>query len=248
VVKQKPAISYSWSVLSPWHGRFLRLQAPMIPEENVHVLPNGYEPSLYPRELAQKDRMDPRFIYSSSPDRGLIHLLDAWPKIKREIPGATLSVGYGADNWCAMNLPSHFAQGDIAARILEGLKQEGITSEGLMGQRDLSSLQLKSQLCLYPANTMQATETGCISLIESSAAGLPAITTNCDCLGDEFTGVHEILPLPIEVTEYADRVIEFSKDPKRRKKIREQGFEFVKGRSWRDLSKRWIDLFHTLQR
>lgn len=56
------------------------------------VVPHGYDPSdIYPGNKIPK-----QCLYASSPDRGLMTLLQAWPAVYEAHPDATLKVTYGA--------------------------------------------------------------------------------------------------------------------------------------------------------
>ena len=131
----------------------------------------------------------------------------------------------------------------MCLRILEGMKQEGVIDNGRTPQKELADIQMRSGICLYPADTVQPTETGCITLIEASAAYTPAVTTNADCLEDEFSEVHEIVPLPLDHDEYVDRIVELSTNQDRYKELQEKGREFAKTRDWNVLAQRWIQTF-----
>ena len=58
-------------------------------------VPNGVDPTLFPIEAVKPPKDRPLWVgHWSSPDRGLVHLLDAWPAIHRAVPAARLRVYY----------------------------------------------------------------------------------------------------------------------------------------------------------
>jgi glycosyltransferase involved in cell wall biosynthesis len=231
--------SFVLTGLSPWHVEFLKQQLPKeLAGIRTAVVPNGCELSLYPRSFAMHPLRDGGLsaVYSSSPDRGLVHVLEAWPLVREGLRGAPceLRVAYDALSWArGASAWSHMREGDVARRVVQGMAQPGVRDLGRLPQSALATWQLRSEMCVYPCDTMQPTETGCVTLIEAAAAGLPIVTTDCDCIGEEFGSVAEVMPLPVGPNELAGRVLELWWDEPRRRQMRAAGREFAEGRSWR---------------
>jgi glycosyltransferase involved in cell wall biosynthesis/tetratricopeptide (TPR) repeat protein len=179
--------------LTHWHARHLnRLYG--IPMENLLVIPNGIELDLFPREVALADRSaghDPRFIYSSSPDRGLENLLHLWPSIRELFPGATLDIFYG---W---NIIDKLITGPNAnpylkmfkeniMYMIQALEPHGVTAHGRVPQSELAQHMLNVDVWAYPTDFM---ETFCITALEMQAAGVIPIVS-------ELAGLTETVPNP----------------------------------------------------
>lgn len=234
-----------WTVLSSWAGRFLETQVP-IGRDDWRVMPNGVDLSGYPTRPPSK-RTGTVFHYSSSPDRGLHHLLRIWPRIRAMRRGAELHVAYGVEGF--MNaLLGHNMQAEVALRVRNGLRGEGVVYRGKMGQGDLALLQRASTAWIYPCDTMQPTETGCITAVEAGAAGAPMITTDCDCLGEEYGHCAEILGLPFEDNEWVETIERILGDPTTYRDMQERGRTMAEGRSWGRLAPRWLEMFEELRR
>lgn len=149
--------------LSPWHQRFLEHQVG--PGHRFAVLPNcaaAYDVD-EPADKGRPKRYDDtvEMLYASSPDRGLSHLLNAWPRIRRAWPAAQLHVIYGAHDWAEENKWSHNVPGEMSLDILEGLALDGVHDHGRVGQRVAAELHARSDLLAYPFDPLQNTETGC---------------------------------------------------------------------------------------
>lgn len=235
--------------LSPWHAGYLESRG--FPDP-IHVLPNCVDLEHYPRPdvsvqgSERRRTRNRRFFYSSSPDRGLVHLLLAWPKILKAWPDAELMVGYGVEKWTERALWSHFRWGEMAALIRDGMNQKGITDIGKVAPKLLADIQRSSVACPYPCDTIQPTETGCITALEAMASGTPLVTTDCDCLGEEFGDVARIVPLPWDEDRYVDALIETVENPTVYADMAEKGRTFVEeGRQWNQVAPRWIELFET---
>ncbi len=233
------------AALSPWHKEFLLHQGLEMDDEEVVVLPNGVDITKYPKEINYRMEFgdSPSFVYSSSPDRGLWHILEIWPQLKEDFPGATLKVGYGAMNWINHNKWSHGRAGEMAVEIERLVKQPGVTDIGKIGQSELAELQLESDAWLYPLDAMSATESGCITAIENAAAGNPIITTNCDCMAGEFGRVGRIVNMPFDADEYYRAVKDVLTDPEYYTQLAVKGRKFAEGRDWPLIAAKWVDLF-----
>ncbi len=232
------------AALSPWHREFLMHQGLELDEDEVVVFPNGVDISRYPDlDYGRKFTDDPKFVYSSSPDRGLWGVLQIWPMIRKDFPKATLKVGYGAQKWIDFNKWSHGRQGEMAVEIERLLKQPGVEDIGKIGQDELSKLQIESDAWLYPLDAMNATESGCITAVENAAAGNPIITTDCDCMPTEFGKIGRIVEMPFNPEEYYKAVKDVLTDETYYTTLQRRGREFAEGRDWSIIAQNWLDLF-----
>lgn len=230
--------------LSDWHVGYMASHGF---EGPFYVLPNCVDLEHYPWRERKGLPRNMRFFYSSSPDRGLWHLLKLWPHIRRLWPDSTLSVGYGVGRYLAREIWSHRRQGEMAVEIANLMRYEGVTDLGKVSQRELAKIQRNSTMLAYPCDTIQPTETGCITVIEAMAAGCPVVTTNCDCLEDEFGSVAAIVPLPFEANEYLETIATVHQDKQLYTTMANNGRAFAETRQWKDIAPRWLALFEELQ-
>jgi glycosyltransferase involved in cell wall biosynthesis len=241
------AEKYSTGVvaLSEWAKEFLIHSGLSMSGDKMYVRPNGVNMTDYPlREAARgtSHQGTLSLVYSSSPDRGLWHLLRMWPKVRKEFQWSTLYVAYGVDKYVEYHKWLHNRLGQMSVDIAEGMKQPGIVDVGKIGQKELAKLQMKSNLWVYPADTIQATETGCITAIENMAAGNPCVMTDADCLKLEFGEVASISPLPFDQDDFLTKMDEASM-PGTSGKMANAGREFALSRDWSKIAPTWIDLF-----
>ncbi len=237
------------AALSPWHKGFMISSGLAMRQGDDHVVvfPNGVDISRYPKREVEKKydyrtpEMSPKFVYSSSPDRALWQLLQSWPYIRKSFPGATLKVGYGVKNWTDKLKWAHNRQGEQALQIEELMKQDGIKDIGKVGQGDLSKMQIEATAWLYPLDAIQATESGCITAVENAAAGNPIITTDCDCMPEEFGGIGVINELPFDAEGFAESVEYVLAKPSLVQELRMEGREFAEGRHWSLIAQQWTN-------
>lgn len=253
--EQEAAMEHSTGIvaLSPWARDFLVSSG--LEHDNLYVRPNGVDISMYPFEKAFNKPKKPSFVYSSSPDRGLAHLLKIWPHIRKRMPDANLYVAYGAEKFVSNLRWAHSRVGEMCLDIIDGMKQEGVIDLGKIGQKQLAELQLNAHGWLYPADTIQATETGCITAIENMAAGNVCITSDADCLEDEFGQSFmggttkkseyrppaQIEPLPVDYERWAELAVALIDN--HQMLFQNAGRAFAEKRDWSKIAPTWIDLF-----
>lgn len=208
----------------------------------LHVRPNGVNISDYPLDKAMKRHRNVSFVYSSSPDRGLWHLLKMWPKIRKEYKKANLYVAYGVSKYTDQIKWAHSRVGEMSLEIEQLMKQPGVVDVGKIGQKQLAELQLKATAWLYPADTIQATETGCITAIENMAAGNPCLISDADCLEEEFHKVAHVNRLPFAEEEWLNAVFRVLNTDDH-KSYRKRGRELAESRDWSKIAPTWIELF-----
>ena len=101
----------------------------------------------------------PRFIYSSSPDRGLDTLLYLWQFIRREFPQATLHVLYGFNNWNkAIDQRNNEQEKKWRDQIMKDMGQPGVHYYGRVDQNTVAKMYQSADIWFYPT---RFTETHC---------------------------------------------------------------------------------------
>ncbi len=118
-------------VLSDWHKSFFLNHHKQVPRDKVVVSRDGVDISRFSHDVKRERG---RMIYSSSPDRGLDVLLHALPRIRKEVPDASVHVFYGFENWekaCAMR--GNKAELAWMGRIKASLDDPGVVYHGRGG-------------------------------------------------------------------------------------------------------------------
>lgn len=158
--------------LSNWHKSYF-CEHHGIDPGRVSITRNGLDMSRFMLYSHERDRY--RFIYSSSPDRGLDVLLDLWPEIRKAEPRANLRVFYGFDNWEKM-IERNGSTDQIRFRdeIKSKLNQPGVTVFGRVDQYRLAQEMSMAGIWAYPAHFW---ETFCITALEAQASGLAIVTS-----------------------------------------------------------------------
>jgi glycosyltransferase involved in cell wall biosynthesis len=172
--------------LTQWHANHLRRLYPDVRAKNIMVIPNGVDVARYTNwDITQKDPN--KFIWSSSPDRGIEVVMDMWPDIKTLVPDAHLDVYYGwtmIDKIVGVQENTFLEQfKNNTMREVERLNNEvgGINWFDRVDKKTLADQQMKANMWLYPTHFL---ETFCITAIEAQLAGAIPLVSNKGALSE----------------------------------------------------------------
>lgn len=188
-------------------------------------------------------RNNKRIIYTSSYDRGLQHLLEMWPDIRKAVPDAELEVFYGwqlFDKFYKDNPSSMMWK----AKIVELLGQEGIMKHGRLPQPELAKEMETCGIWAYPTHFG---EINCISAIKAQAYG-------CEPVVISYAALQETVQYGRKVNgdiydqetkdEYKKQLIDVLQNPMSDEKRKEMSKWATEKYSWDKLAKDWGDEFN----
>lgn len=169
--------------------------------------------------------------YFSAYYRGLECLLDMWPKIREQVPDATLDVYYGWESWTALEGENEFYH-KMEAKFAE-LKDHGVTVHGRVSHEELAVAMKEIQVWAYPT---QFTEIHCITALKAQEAGCYPVVTNVAALNETVQCGTKIRTKRIYSDEYQQEkfikaVVEALKEGKTGKP--------VPNVDWKDVAKQW---------
>lgn len=180
---QWPARAADWDLAvvgSEYHADLIRGRLSDLP---VHVLSPGVD--VVPDSGARRDR----FLYASSPDRGLHRLLAMWPAIWSRF-GLPLSIGYDVRAVLARRGRSTSALGDRLRDLAARLDQPGVIVHGALADAQLEALRQRSLALLYPLDpVLPHSELLSLTVLEACAAGCPPILSPVDAFPSEYADV-----------------------------------------------------------
>lgn len=174
--------------MSDWHKGHLRDLYPFLRDAQVDVVPNGIDLSRFglsdtsvgtPNGLLKDGppkRHHARFVYTSSPDRGLATLLRMWPHIRKVEPLAELHIFYGWESFLRAAEQGMYDLYRLKDMLVQLGQQPGIHWRGRVNQQVLAKELLAADIWAYPTSFL---ETFCITALEAMAANLKIITSSC---------------------------------------------------------------------
>ena len=147
----------------------------------VVVVPNGIASTGTPCDGANDPSV---FVYGSAPNRGLDHVLRAWPRIRNATHGADdarLEVYYGFTDAVVTQLTKTMGaasfsrwHADVMRLLDDGVRHHGVTYRGSVDHAALANAFSRAGFLLYPTNFP---ETGCITLLKAMACGVLPVTS-----------------------------------------------------------------------
>lgn len=189
-----------------------------------------------------RTRSPHRIIYTSSPDRGLEHLLKIWPEIRKAVPDAELEVFYG------FQLFDKFHQGNPASkawkeRIVKLLGQEGISKHGRLPQHELEQEMRVCGIWAYPAHFE---EINCISALKAQAFGCVPIVTSYAALETSVQfGIKIDCDILLEEGRdlFKEHLIWLLQHPEWQEEIRKPMMEWGSSITWDKVAAQWKNEF-----
>lgn len=173
--------------VSNWHKQAMH-DRHGVPLDKMIVAHNPLVKSLYTGPAPARNPH--AFVYSSSPDRGLIRLLEIWPKIQKRWPDATLDIFYG---WKGC---TKLAAGGNAAWVqrFESMRkaydklrfQPGVRDHGMQSPEMLAHVQRSASIW---AQLTTFEETDCATAAEARAAGLVPVCPPLAGLAESANGL-----------------------------------------------------------
>lgn len=213
-----------------------------------NILPLGCDPSLYKK----MERIPGRVVWASSPDRGAHNLLEIWPKIKKEVPYASLRIFYNFNFDSIMDIEPSSQNGlhqhvkESAQRcryIVEAvkrLKPFDVEHIGSVSCRQIELELSRSEILGYSCDVISFTEGYSLSTLQSCAAGVLPILCGVDCLTEIYGDVIPMVNSPIRkhLNEYTDLIIRGLKDENWKNEVTGKCKEFSKKYLWNDIAKK----------
>lgn len=176
--------------VSNWHREYTILKHGLDAEQaaKVKVIYNWLDRGHF-QDLAKQGwptKKPHRFVYASSPDRGLIKLLQLWPRVLELYPDAELDVFYGWKGAAHLGggLDSGWNSRYLTSRRLyEKLRwQKGVREHGMVNHLKLALAFAEASVWAYPSHTFW--ETGCLTACKIRAAGCVPVTTALGALNE----------------------------------------------------------------
>ena len=182
------------------HAMFLAKKT-VVPANKISVLPLAVNPELHGPAGARRPLS---IAYASSPDRGLHHLLEWFPEIRKRVPGAELRVYYRVKPWMEEILREPGLRGSKhwkrAKAVKEAFEVQGTNGEnglylvGPLPQRALARELGKTRVLAYPCDPVKFTEGFSMTVLDACAAGCVPIISGVDALTELWWNAAVVVP------------------------------------------------------
>jgi tetratricopeptide (TPR) repeat protein len=226
--------------LTEFHRQINLQQYPSIRRYKNYITTNCVDMDAYIEKYGNVQPVHNKFIYSSFPDRGLIHTLRLMKSIYEKYPDASLDV------FC--NLDLEIFKNNAMIDEIKGMIEEMpyVVNHGWVDKDTLYNYWSKAEYWLYPSIFP---ETSCITSMECAMSKTLAITNDLGALA-ENVGDRGIMinGNPNEEGWYSvalNEIFLIMEDPKRRDELTMKNFEWVKSRNYPDITKSWVEIFNS---
>ncbi len=181
ITKETAAFFDYFIPVSNWHAGYLKKVYDFLPKRKMFPIENGINVELF-KDTQEKNWN--RWVYSSSPDRGLDTLIGIFKEVQQHIPEIELRVYYGWENTDKVVQMGNMNLAIYKQKLMEDIgKSQNIFWEGRIKQSALADELLKSGCFYYPTLFL---EVGFIAGYEAQAAGMRIITSKIGNLPDNI--------------------------------------------------------------
>lgn len=239
--------------LTNWHIQHM-MKLYDLSGSQMALIPNGINIDRFPVERLEDDGAM-KFIWSSSADRGLEHLLGLWPIVREKYPNAELQVFYGwdiVDSVIEENKRRGFDRSwleDFREKIFNHIEYLGGESAGIYnnGRVDQETLAKAMYEANYWPYTTAFCETFCITLLECLAAGVIPIASNLAAVGEHLSNYkNTVTGWPANrdyQVRWLSKLDDAVNDKEYRREFRKEGRQKALEFTWDNSYSKWNNLF-----
>ena len=186
-----------------------------------------------------------KFIYSSFPNRGLLPLLQMWPKIYEFQPMATLHIYCDVDGKWVNDVQSEMMNQIRQLMIDYNVKENGmnIYYYGWVSKKVLAEAWSTADIWFYPCTFM---ETFCLTALEAALTKTLVITNNLAALENTVGNRGVIIKGDANEIEWQEKALVkikkyLSNDSDFKNELIERNFEWASKLSWESQAKKLLD-------
>jgi predicted O-methyltransferase YrrM len=219
--------------LTDWHVSYFLQAFPMFKgiTESFYY---GVDTARFKPSLKVKNS----FIYSSFPNRGLLPLLQMWPRIKAALPDAVLNVYSDIEgDW--VNRVAKDQMDEIRRLLADGM--DGVVMHGWVSKGELADAWSKADIWLYPCIFQ---ETFCLTALEAAATKTLAIGAPLAALQETIGNRGILIPGEPMSQKWQDKAVEevlrAVQDNSRKSALLEANYQWACSSTWRQRGAEFI--------
>ena len=227
--------------LTDWHTTYFTNIFPIL-KDITKTFNYGIDIETFDYNKKYVKKIPYKFIYSSFPTRGLLPLLQMWPKIVQKYPEARLHIHTDINNkWSNDNCPEIMSE----IKNILSVKNNTIIYHGWTSKQELADNWITSDIWFYPCTFL---ETFCLTALEAALTKTFVITRNFGSLSEtvgergvflESTSLYD----PYTVEWQSKALIELFnvlENKSLKEKLVEENYKWAKNMSWESRTSMFI--------
>jgi glycosyltransferase involved in cell wall biosynthesis/predicted O-methyltransferase YrrM/tetratricopeptide (TPR) repeat protein len=176
------------------------------------------------------------FIYSSFPNRGLLQLLQMWPKIVGKYPNASLHIYADVDGkWVNSVEPHKMTQIRQLLSYYKDIKSINIVYHGWVSKSVLTAAWVGADYWLYPCTFM---ETFCLTALEAAISKTVCITNGLAALQNTVGDRGVCVEGDATTREWQDKALtalfSIMENKEAREKLIEKNYQWASNLTWKN--------------
>jgi len=196
--------------------------------------------------IKETDKIIPyKFIYSSFPNRGLLPLLQMWPKIYEKEPRSSLHIYADVNGkWVNEVVPEQMKE---VRRLLEEYKHKNmnmnISYHGWVDKQTLANAWITSDIWFYPCTFM---ETFCLTALEAATTRTFAITNDLAALQNTVGNRGAVIKGDASTKEWQEQALETlfyymdEKNLMEKQELIEKNYEWARELTWKNQAEKLL--------
>jgi len=245
--------------MNDWHN-FVDILAFVSPVQRDNILPTAanftkdkvtWVPNSINLEFSQQFSDLPRkphsMVWCSSPDRGLHHLLEIFPEVRKQVPDATLEIYYRFQPWYDNIIHTDLPAAAAARSIGDSLQrlgrngENGVTLIGPIPNVQLAQVLATTQILPYTCDCTSFTEGFSVSTMDACAAGAIPIISDIDAIGDIYRNYAVVMPAfpQHHKDQWVQTIVGLMRNPEERARIAAKSVAFSHAFSRQKVAKVW---------
>lgn len=224
------------------HTRQDLIEILKVPENKISVIHEApaavFRPldrSMVRQRLKEKYGLEGNYIYhigNIEPRKNLIHLLEAFIIVCREVREPYRLVVSGQRGWLVGSLRRYFKTYPLRERVV---------FTGYVPEEDIPWFMNGADLFVFPS----LYEGFGLPVLEAMSCGTPVITSNRSSL-PEIVGKAAILADPDDVRDLAERIIEVLRRPEEKVRLSRAGREQAAKFTWAETARRTLEVYRAV--
>ena len=189
----------------------------------------------------------PVFIYSSFPNRGLLQLLQMWPKIVAKYPTASLHIYADVDGkWVNSVEPHKMTQIRQLLNYYKDIKSINIVYHGWVSKSVLTAAWVGADYWLYPCTFM---ETFCLTALEAAISKTVCITNGLAALQNTVGDRGVCVEGDATTREWQDKALtalfSIMENKDEREKLTEKNYQWATNLTWKNQAYKLVNEYLT---